>query len=410
MASTARAEKDKKEFFDSPEELERKVQQLAEWVRESRHFFVFTGAGISTSAGIPDFRSGLNTVLETGPGAWELRAKGQQRDSRKHKTTTTLKAIPTQTHMALVQLQKEGLLKCVVSQNCDGLHRRSGLPKNALFELHGNSNVEKCTKCGHEYLRDFGVRTSQRVHSHLTGRQCDDPKCRGKLKDTIINFGENLPEDTLETSFDHGSKADLCMALGSSLTVTPAADIPETVGERGQRLVVVNLQRTPLDHLCALRIYAKTDQVSRMLMEKLGLEIPEFRLHRGVVIKMTSKPAGQVEVSVSGADQLGYPFSFLKKVTVTSGGRKTECCEEPFVASVPRPSQEGGAGKEGCVVIEVEFHAHYGEPPITLPVNVDQALEMVDISFNPFLGQWDIERGNGGEGGEGVEGGQGEEN
>ena len=165
-------------------------------------------------------------------------------------------------------------------------------------------------------------------------------------------------------------------------------------------------------------------------MEKLGLEIPEFRLHRGVLIKTTRKPAGQVEVghgqlwwqaahpltfllsqvSVSGADQLGYPFSFLKKVTVTSGGRKTECCEEPFVATVPRPSQEGGAGKEGGVVIEVEFHAHYGEPPITLPVNVDQALEMVDISFNPFLGQWDIKRDDGGEGGEGVEGGQGEEN
>ena len=74
---------------------------------------------------------------------------------------------------------------------------------------------------------------------------------------------------------------------------------------------------------------------------------------------------------MGGADQLGYPFSFLKEVTVTSGGRKTVCREEPFVATVPHPCQEGGAKKEGGVVIEVVFHAHYGEPPITLPVNVD---------------------------------------
>ncbi|CAI8032230.1 NAD-dependent protein deacetylase SRT1 [Geodia barretti] len=227
-----RKEKEKKEYFDSPEELDRKVQQLADWIRESKHFFVFTGAGISTSAGIPDFRSGIDTVLETGPGAWELRAKGQQRDSQKHKVTSTLKAIPTTTHMALVRLQKEGLLKCVVSQNCDGLHRRSGLPKKALFELHGNSNVEKCTKCGHEYLRDFRVRTSKKVHSHFTGRLCDNPSCRGKLKDTIINFGEDLPEDTLETSYGHGRKADLCLVMGSSLTVTPACDIPEVTDGR----------------------------------------------------------------------------------------------------------------------------------------------------------------------------------
>jgi NAD-dependent SIR2 family protein deacetylase len=267
MAWTARDDDEKKEYFDSPEELDRKVQQLADWIRESKHFFVFTGAGISTSAGIPDFRSGIDTVLETGPGAWELRAKGQQRDSQKHKVTSTLKAIPTTTHMALVRLQKEGLLKCVVSQNCDGLHRRSGLPKKALFELHGNSNVEKCTKCGHEYLRDFIVLTGLGL-LHYTGRHCDDPECRGRLIDSIINFGESLPEEILRKSFDHAHTADLCVAMGSSLTVTPAANIPEVVGKRGQKLVIVNLQSTPMDHLCALRIFAKTDQVSQEKRER----------------------------------------------------------------------------------------------------------------------------------------------
>ena len=86
--------------------------------------------------------------------------------------------------------------------------------------------------------------------------------------------------DTLQRSFDHGGKADLCLAMGSSLTVTPAANIPEMVGEGGKRLVIVNLQATPLDSCCKLRIFAKCDEVSKMLMSKLGLEIPEFRLKR----------------------------------------------------------------------------------------------------------------------------------
>ncbi len=88
------------------------------------------------------------------------------------------------------------------------------------------------------------------------------------------------PTDVLDASFDHAEKADLCLAMGSSLTVTPAADIPETVGKRRQKLVIVNLQRTPLDPLTKLRIFAKTDDVTKLLMSKLGLEIPEFRLKR----------------------------------------------------------------------------------------------------------------------------------
>jgi len=132
--------------------------------------------------------------------------------------------------------------------------------------------------------------------------------------DTIINFGETLPLDTLDASFDHAQKADLCVALGSSLTVTPAADIPKVVGEQRQRLVIVNLQCTPLDQLAKLRIYAKTDDVSRMLMSKLCLEIPEFRLRRKIILKTVPVAPHQSEVVVEGADLEGHPFSFLKQV------------------------------------------------------------------------------------------------
>ena len=201
MAHSAhKNEEEKKEYFDTPEELEMKIDQLAQWVRESQHFIGFTGAGISTSAGIPDFRSGFNTVLPTGPGAWEKAAK-KKGNSKKNVRTQMSKAIPTPTHMALVRLMESGHMKFLVSQNVDGLHRRSGVPPGQLAELHGNTNLEICKRCKKEYMRDFRVRTAQKVHDHLTGRRCDNPECKGELQDTIINFGENLNSRIINAGF-----------------------------------------------------------------------------------------------------------------------------------------------------------------------------------------------------------------
>ena len=107
---------------DASDKVEQQAALLVDQIRRSKHFIVFTGAGVSTSAGIPDFR---------GPeGAWTLRAQGRARTG---KAVSTLKAIPTLTHMALVELQNRGILKCLVSQNCDGLHRRSGILPVSLF-------------------------------------------------------------------------------------------------------------------------------------------------------------------------------------------------------------------------------------------------------------------------------------
>ena len=110
-----------------------------------------------------------------------------------------------------------------------------------MAELHGNTILEKCLKCKKEYLRDFRVRNAQKVHDHKTGRKCEDPNCKGALADSIINFGENLPEKDINDGFEHSAKADLCIAMGSSLRVTPAANMPETVGKNKKNLVVVNL-------------------------------------------------------------------------------------------------------------------------------------------------------------------------
>jgi NAD-dependent SIR2 family protein deacetylase len=169
MADTAiKNEEEKKEFFDSPEVLDHKITMLAEMVLSSQHMVSFTGAGISTACGIPDFRSGYNTVLPTGPGAWETAAnKEKYRKLNKAPPTNnaTIKtamrsAYPSKTHMALRELMERGHLKYLVSQNTDGLHRKSGIHPDYLSELHGNSNLGVCEKCGQEFLRDGRVRNA----------------------------------------------------------------------------------------------------------------------------------------------------------------------------------------------------------------------------------------------------------
>jgi NAD-dependent SIR2 family protein deacetylase len=350
MSSTAHSRPEEYiEHVDPPHVLEAKVDRLVTWIRASNHFIAFTGAGISTACGIPDFRSGMNTILQTGPGCWTVRAEIEKagKDEQKRRAAVnraaaprkvrncTTKAIPSFSHRALVQLQHQGYLKHLISQNTDGLHRRSGFPPTHLSELHGNSNLEICDTCGQQYLRDFKCRRrGNRVHGHETGRMCVKSGCDGKLNDSIINFGENLPEKPLHDGFWHAASADLCLSLGSSLRVTPAADMPLQVGESDTgHLVIVNLQSTPLDDVADLRINGKIDDVMQLVMQKLELlPVPEFRLRRYAKFKIYAKPpkpstdtadsSGQhsikdTVISVKGVDVDGLPFSLFTKVDVT---------------------------------------------------------------------------------------------
>ncbi|CAG9327387.1 unnamed protein product [Blepharisma stoltei] len=386
MADSAiKNEEEKKEYFDTPEELEAKIEQLALWVREASHFIAFTGAGISTSAGIPDFRSGYNTVLQTGPGAWEKKAQGKKTKQTHHVTST--KAVPTQTHMSFVKLMEIGLLKHLVSQNTDGLHRRSGIPTDKLSELHGNTNLEVCTTCKKEYMRDFRVRTAQHVHEHLTGRRCDNPQCNGQLKDTIINFGENLEEDIIDRGFRNGAEADLCLAMGSSLRVTPAADIPKNVSKHG-RLVIVNLQKTPLDGRAALQIHAFCDTVMQLLMEKLGLEIPSFKLVRRLKISRGKEVVkGNLKdfLYFQGVDSNNAPYTLFPMIQVTKGADKTELKKEPMKYFQDRLN--------GNYQIKVNFQGHYQEPPVDITLNSasisDDSYKLYVMTFDPTRKLWE---------------------
>uniref|UniRef100_A0A2K5F270 protein acetyllysine N-acetyltransferase n=1 Tax=Aotus nancymaae TaxID=37293 RepID=A0A2K5F270_AOTNA len=228
------------EIFDPPEELERKVWELARLVWQSSSVVFHTGAGISTASGIPDFR---------GPhGVWTMEERGLAPKF----DTTFESARPTQTHMALVQLERVGLLRFLVSQNVDGLHVRSGFPRDKLAELHGNMFVEECAKCKTQYVRDTVVGS---MGLKATGRLCTVAKARG------LRACRN---------------ADLSVTLGTSLQIRPSGNLPLATKRRGGRLVIVNLQPTKHDRHADLRIHGYVDEVMTQLMKHLGLEIPAW--------------------------------------------------------------------------------------------------------------------------------------
>jgi len=389
METAHKTDEEKKEHFDSDEVLDQKVTQLAEWIKASKHFIAFTGAGISTSTGIPDYRSGINTVLPTGPGAWEKAATGNKSKGKFRKAIAS--ALPSPCHMALVKLSEAGLLKYIISQNVDGLHRKSGIPAEKIAEVHGNTNVEICKNkaCKRQYLRDFRVRTAQKVHDHKTGRMCES--CGKEMYDTIINFGENLPEKELTNGFEHGGKADLCIALGSSLRVTPAADMPHETVKNGGRLVIVNLQSTPLDKY-AFRINGLIDDVMARLMVKLDLAIPAFTLNRRVMImKYLKRPIqkGKVELVIRGVDEKGDPYSLFKSVQSTFSSAKEVINKE---SEPVRLSPASASLDKGNVKIQMSFQGHYGEPDLSIDVALESLKLNVPVyylmTFDPIEKKW----------------------
>lgn len=302
MSWSARDEEGAKEFFDSPEEMRAKVAKVAREIRKSKHAIVFTGAGLSTSAGIPDFRSGMSTVLKTGPGLWAAQADYERRNPVRTEATKNdptrprvdldsfVSVPPTYAHRAISKLVEEGIVKTVLTQNVDNLHRRSGIPRGNMIELHGNLQCERCDVCGKDFERDFRIGPNP-GQQHYTGRHCEVPGCRGRLKDYLVPFGEDLPKKEVDRAYRESETADFCLVLGSSLTVTPACDYAGWVAtstkqrfygrlprdaQRGS-LAIVNIQKTPYDTDATACVHAFCDDAMRELMDQLGLVVEESK-------------------------------------------------------------------------------------------------------------------------------------
>lgn len=198
----------------------------------SKHIVVHTGAGISTSSGIPDFR---------GPqGVWTLEKKGI-------KSTVGIDfgdAKPTKTHMLLKLLAEKGYVKYIISQNVDGLHLKSGLGRQFVSEMHGNYFVETCTVCQNIFVRDS---PSPTVGKKLIDGICrrKGKRCRkGKLQDNILDWEHDLPQYDLDMALMHSTIADLNLCLGTSLQIVPSGNLCLKNKKFGGKLVICNLQPT----------------------------------------------------------------------------------------------------------------------------------------------------------------------
>lgn len=222
-------------------------------------------------------------------------------------------------------------------------------------------------------------------HDHRTGRKCT--RCGGPLHDTIINFGESLPVRAHELAHKHALKADLCLVLGSSLTVTPANEIPEIVGQRkGAKLAICNLQETPIDELTDFRIFSETDVLMTRVMEKLGLPIPPFVLQRRLKLKVETQQGDRHRVTATGVDSDGTPVSFLQSVKLE--GSRRGASSEPFILQI-RESLQPGVGQ---LKLDLEFMGHYNEPNLELvhTYNGDEEALYI-LKFNPQNGEWEVD-------------------
>jgi mono-ADP-ribosyltransferase sirtuin 6 len=258
------------ELEESPSLLHDKVKQLAELIRTARKCVLFTGAGISTNSGIPDFR---------GPnGVWTKEIRGVSMKDEEKTPEIFNRARPSYTHHAIVSLVQMGLVHHVISQNVDGLHLRSGLGITQLSELHGNICMEICELCDTQYFREIDIGG---MGLNLTGNICTSTECNGKLRDFSIDWDTSLPEDIFQHARKMIREADLCICIGTSLRIRPAGQMPARIIEPNKirpykgHLSIINLQKTHLDAKCAIRIFHDCDIVFRMLCSELAIFVDD---------------------------------------------------------------------------------------------------------------------------------------
>jgi NAD-dependent deacetylase len=223
-------------------DLALKINRLAHLIFESRRLVVFSGAGISTESGIPDFR---------GPdGIWTRKAKGLSTETKDWSQAT-----PNAGHLAIVELQKLKKLKYLISQNVDNLHLKAGIDPAILAELHGNLTKIRCRRC--DFVMDnFGDTDI-----------C--PLCGGEMKPSVVDFGQSLPREALSEASRQSQDCDLFIVVGSSLVVYPAADMPRLAVDQGATLVIINQGETPMDTEAELKFEERISLVLPPAIKRL---------------------------------------------------------------------------------------------------------------------------------------------
>ncbi len=242
--------------------------RLEDMIASSSHAVVFTGAGISTESGIPDFRSpgGLWTKNQPIDFRDFVASEEARREAwrRKFNMDGVMKtAEPNRGHRAVEKLVRLGTVKSVITQNVDGLHQASGIPEAKVIELHGNTTYARCLECFERYELE-PIRAAFEADDTLP--ICE--KCDGIVKTATISFGQSMPEVEMRRAEVEALASDLFLAIGSSLVVYPAADFPALAKRNGARLVILNREPTPLDGFADLVL---NDEIGPVLGDAVGV-------------------------------------------------------------------------------------------------------------------------------------------
>lgn len=240
-----------------------RIRTAAEWISRAHHVIIFTGAGVSTESGIPDFRSpgGLwdrydprDFTYQKFLSSAEARRKYWIMHSELY--ALLLQVHPNAFHEACTDLDRMGKLDCVITQNVDNLHQNAGLSGDKVIELHGNALVVSCLSCGDRLTRS---EVQKRIDNGEAVPLCRS--CGGLLKPATISFGQTMPVEAMQRASDHLRRCDLFIAAGSSLQVEPASLMPLAAKKAGAGLIIINLSATPYDNEADLLIRGMAAQV-----------------------------------------------------------------------------------------------------------------------------------------------------
>ncbi|MGE0829176.1 MAG: NAD-dependent deacetylase [Hyphomonadaceae bacterium] len=237
---------------------------LKQMIAEARRAVIFTGAGMSTESGIPDFRSPGGVWSRMTPIYFDdfVRDEAMRREAWTRVFTGAAGwtgAQPNAGHYAVAKLIQSGKASAIITQNVDNLHQDSGAPAAQVIELHGNATYAKCLDCGlrHE-LDDLRAPFMER------GEIPACSACGGLVKTATISFGQAMPEEEMERAYEEAEACDLFIVLGSSLVVYPAANVPLIAREAGAKLAIVNREATPMDEAAHLVLH---DEIGPTLSE-----------------------------------------------------------------------------------------------------------------------------------------------
>ncbi|MCI4446216.1 MAG: NAD-dependent deacylase [Candidatus Aminicenantes bacterium] len=268
---------------------EEKISRAAQILKSSRHVLAFTGAGISVESGIPPFRGpgglyervsptifDINYFLDEPEACWKLLIE--------HVLWPLLSAEPNPAHLVLARLEKAGIIKAVITQNIDALHKKAGSEK--VIEFHGTADLMECLRC-HTYfppekiLPESFLTLTEKIRQKKSAAPAEEikaffetfqvprcPKCRGLIKPAIVFFGERIPEQALSESFQQANQADCLLIVGTSGVVYPAAMIPQIARANQAQIIEINTEPSEYtDSLSSIFIQSPAS-VALMAMER----------------------------------------------------------------------------------------------------------------------------------------------